>query len=389
MFQSELIAPPESLHNHGSCIVETPKGNLLVCWYRGSGERGADDVQVMGSRRQKGKRQWSERFVMQDTPGFPDTNPCMIIDQEQRLWLFWGNVLDNHWETALTQFKISRKFEQSAGSPLWETQRVLFTKPGAEFLKVVERDLPKQWEPYRKDASPAELNKLDKYVAERLEWAKVPAYVRMGWMTRAHPTLLSTGRLLVPLYSDRFDFSLIAITDDGGNTWKFSEPLVGAGNVQPSIVQRKDGTLVAYFRDNGLAPQRVMVSESHDSGMTWSYVQDTEMWNPGAGLEAIVLKSGNWLLVNNDTEQGRHRLALHLSQDEGKTWRVARYLEKDEHTKGAGSYSYPSIMQAKEGKIHVTYSYTPNAKNAEREGKGETIKHAEFNEAWVLAGIAD
>ena len=80
IFRSELIAPPEALHNHGSCIVETPKGNLLVCWYRGSGERGADDVQVMGARRQRGSSNWSERFVLQDTPGFPDTNPCMIIE---------------------------------------------------------------------------------------------------------------------------------------------------------------------------------------------------------------------------------------------------------------------------------------------------------------------
>ena len=41
--QSELIFPPQPLHNHGSCVVEMAGGGLFACWYRGSGERGADD----------------------------------------------------------------------------------------------------------------------------------------------------------------------------------------------------------------------------------------------------------------------------------------------------------------------------------------------------------
>ena len=48
--ESEFLFPLEALHNHGSCIVELPNGDLLVCWYRGSGERTADDVAVMGAR---------------------------------------------------------------------------------------------------------------------------------------------------------------------------------------------------------------------------------------------------------------------------------------------------------------------------------------------------
>ena len=29
--------PLESWHNHSSSVVETPKGDLLVCWFHGSG----------------------------------------------------------------------------------------------------------------------------------------------------------------------------------------------------------------------------------------------------------------------------------------------------------------------------------------------------------------
>ncbi len=52
--KSELIFPLEHWHNHGSCIVEAPNGDLLVCWFNGSGERKADDVKIEGARIRKG-----------------------------------------------------------------------------------------------------------------------------------------------------------------------------------------------------------------------------------------------------------------------------------------------------------------------------------------------
>lgn len=79
-------------------------------------------------------------------------------------------------------------------------------------------------------------------------------------MTRTHPIILDDGRIIVPLYSDGFSFSLMAISDDGGETWHTSEPLVGAGNIQPALAARRDGTVVAFMRDNGPAPKRIPVS---------------------------------------------------------------------------------------------------------------------------------
>src|SRR5947208_11668378 len=97
---AELIFPAETWHNHASCIVETPKGDLLVCWFHGSGERTADDVRIEGARRRKGSRKWSPRFMMADTPGLPDGNPCMFIDPRQRLWFFHTTIQDTRWESA-------------------------------------------------------------------------------------------------------------------------------------------------------------------------------------------------------------------------------------------------------------------------------------------------
>lgn len=125
--------------------------------------------------------------------------------------------------------------------------------------------------------------------------AKDKYFSRMGWMTQAHPVELPSGRILVPLYSDGYSYSIIAYTDDGGRTWSGSEPIVGVGSIQPSIVRKRDGTLVAYMRDNGPPPKRIMMSESADNGVTWSKVVDTSLPNPGAGAEAINLKDGGWL----------------------------------------------------------------------------------------------
>src|SRR3954465_3562277 len=72
-YSSELIFPLEKWHNHSSSIVELPNGDLLVCWFHGSGERTADDVLIRAARWNHSTARWSEPFTLADTPGFPET----------------------------------------------------------------------------------------------------------------------------------------------------------------------------------------------------------------------------------------------------------------------------------------------------------------------------
>jgi predicted neuraminidase len=72
LLESQLVFPLRSEHNHAPSIVELPDGSFLASWYRGSGERKADDVAVYGARLAKGSKEWSPDFLMTDTPGFPD-----------------------------------------------------------------------------------------------------------------------------------------------------------------------------------------------------------------------------------------------------------------------------------------------------------------------------
>lgn len=384
--RGELVCKSDGLHIHGSCIVELPDGGILACWYSGSGECQVDDVAIKGARLLPSGA-WTEPFVMADTPSFPDLNPCMVVDPQKRLWLLWPVVLNNRWETALMKYRISADYQQTSGPPMWQWQDVLHCKPGPEFQRVVARDLDRQWAPFREQASPDKRKELEASLVDlRLKSMSAdPLAVRLSWMTRVHPYILDGKRLIVPLYSDKFQFSLMAYTDDWGATWRCSEPLVGAGNKQPSLAKRRDGTLVAYFRDGGPPPKRVAVSESEDRGHTWTPPRDTDQPDPGAGLEVLVLASGRWVLVNNDTERGRHSLAVSVSEDEGRTWTRKRHMEHDEPGPSAGWYCYPSILQARDGKIHVSYSYKPNA-GMNAVGRGESIKHVQFTEAWLTEG---
>jgi predicted neuraminidase len=375
--KAELIFPLETWHNHGSCIVEASNGDLIVCWFHGSGERKSDDVKILGARKPKGARTWSKPFLMADTPEFPDTNCCMIIDPQDRLWLLWPTIQANLWESALMKYKISSSYTQKKGPPEWDTEKVLHVKPGDAFADVVKK----------KTASYLNSQELThgmiEWAHDNFRQAEDKLTRRLGWFTRAHPYILDDERMLVGLYSDGFSFSMVAITDDWGQSWQFSEPIVGGGSIQPSFARRKNGTLVTYMRDNGPPPNRVLVSESKDEGVSWSMVYDhPQLANPGAGLELMQLNDGRFLAIYNDTEDGRHQLAVSISEDEGKTYTRTRHLEK--RAPGEGSFHYPSIIQARDGTLHCTYSYfTPNGLDG-REGK--SIKYATFNIDWVMEG---
>src|SRR5262249_51208771 len=102
---------------------------------------------------------------------------------------------------------------------------------------------------------------------------------RLGWQPRCKPTELPSGRLLLPLYSDTFSVSLMAISDDGGRTWFATKPLAGFGNIQPSVLRRRDGTLVAFMRENGPI-RKIRVAESKDDGVSWGPVGATDLPNP-------------------------------------------------------------------------------------------------------------
>ena len=214
-YASELIFPPESWHNHSSSIVETPKADLLVCWFHGSGERTADDVLILGARWSRGKRTWSQPFTMADAPGFPETNPVLFVDRRERLFFFWPLIIAHRWETALMKYRVSTDYQQAEGPPAWAFQDNIVLVPKSIVSKT------KAFVATEATGDP-QLTAMGTRLIER---AEDEYFSRMGWFTRTHPLELPSGRLLVPMYSDGYSFGIMAMSDDGGRTWKGSEPI--------------------------------------------------------------------------------------------------------------------------------------------------------------------
>ncbi|MCE7061838.1 exo-alpha-sialidase [Dyadobacter sp. CY343] len=344
-----LVFPHQEKHVHGSSIVNLPNGDFLVTWFQGSGERTADDVRIMGARLKKGESKWSEPFLMADTPNIPDCNPVLFLNAKGKLFLVWIAVQANLWEQSILRFKTSTNFS-NAGAPVWEWQDNILLKPDNRFAEEVEKNfknLPRLtagWAGY----APT-------YDEMIIAAAKDAPKRSIGWMTRIKPLILEDGKIILPLYSDGFNFSITAISQDDGATWRPGLPIVGRGPIQPAIIKKKNGNLLAFMRDSGDEPTRVHISESTDKGESWKATEKTDIPNT-ASVELIVMKDGRWAFLGNDIDHGRYELTLRISPDEGKSWKRG-WIEKDETKRGG--YSYPSLIQTPDGMLHMTYSHHP------------------------------
>lgn len=302
--------------SHCSTICEMADGELICVWYGGSYES-ADDQTLYLSRRLPTGCQWSVPEVVIADPVKPPGNAVVFRDGRDRLWLVWGRM------------ESTRPIRPGGG---WGKCRLLARH---------STDRGKTWSPDR--------------VIDSEFWT----------LPRNPPIYTANDEILLPLSGNRdtgtgTDCFFLA-TADNGETWRRSGLFQGGS--QPTIVERKDGSLLAHLRHGGFIQQ----SESSDGGRTWTQAKPTTLKNPGSGISMAKLKSGRIVLIFNDSATARTPLAVATSTDDGRTWSRPLALESN-----PGEFSYPCVIQSADGKIHVTYTY-----------QRTTIKHVEFNEAWL------
>jgi predicted neuraminidase len=139
---------------------------------------------------------------------------------------------------------------------------------------------------------------------------------------------------------------------DGGRTWTKTGPLNDGheiGAIQPTILDHAGSGIQILCRSR---QERIAESWSEDGGRTWSEMALIQLPNPDAGIDAVMLEDGRALLVYNDTTRGRENLSVALSPD-GKSWQEALLVLEDQ----PGEYSYPAVIQAPDGLVHVTYTH--------------------------------
>jgi predicted neuraminidase len=295
---------------HAATVVQLPDDSLMCAYYAGAHAK-ARDVAIYGATLAPDAEEWESQGVFADTPGFSEGNPVLDVDPEQKLWLYYVTMLGDRWDTC--QIKYSHY--NSVG-----------------------------WKP--------------------------PMYLHhdWGWMTGCKPIHLADGTILLPLYEESGS-AFVLISSDGGRTWESSNFITtDAGVIQPTIAPLADGTLLMFLRTREPQDGTVWQSCSSDQGRTWSEPKRTSLYNPDARIDLTRLASGRLALAFNDAAASRSPLTIALSEDEGATFPIRYDVETD-----AAEFSYPTLIQARDGLLHLVYTY-----------RRTHIAHVAVDEAWII-----
>lgn len=318
-YESGLVfeSIPGAPVHHCSTIAETASGGFVAVWYGGSYES-ADDQVLFISRRGMGGGPWTlPEVLIRGSFLHPPGNAVVFrVGASRRLGLLWGRM-DG-----------SRPVRRGAG---WDQCQLMWR---------FSDDDGQTWSPDR--------------ALEGLS----------GVLPRNAPILLQDGTFAVPMSGEREGKhgGFLLCTRDEGDTWTPSGMMEGGS--QPTVIQRKDGSLLALLRSE----PHILQSESSDIGKTWSKPKATALRCPGSGIAMCRLANGHLLLAYNDSPNSdRTPFNIIRSTDEGATWEDQRTLEAD-----WGEYSYPCLIQDRSGMVHLTYTFRRYA-----------IKHTEFNEDWI------
>jgi predicted neuraminidase len=151
-------------------------------------------------------------------------------------------------------------------------------------------------------------------------------------------------------------------TRDPAGPWHKTPPLEAPATfaaIQPTILVHDERRIQILCRtEQGVIAE----SWSEDAGRSWSALRGTALPNPSAGIDSVRLADGRFLLVYNPTRDNRRQLQVALSAD-GRSWTPAVMLEDS-----PGEYSYPAMIQARDGRVHITYTW-----------RRERIRHVVLN----------
>lgn len=299
---------PGKVGSHAPSVVALADGTLLAAWYSYSGPGELEGSEIFTAKLAPGATQWSPPRRHTDGLG-RGGNPS--LHAERQSVLLFRSATPGGWS-------LSRVWVQSStdGGETWSAPQAV---PGP-----------------------------------------------LGLNVRNAPVRLRSGALLVPGYDDLLQRSVFIVGD--GAAWsQLSSIGVLAGDcIQPAVVERQDGTLLALMRNN--AGRFLWVCTSNDQGATWSPPAHSGLQNPGAPVAVTRLKSGRLLLALNPEPSSRSTLAVTTSDDDGQQWRPLCMIRQ-----GPGAYAYPSICQAPDSSIHLLYS-----------DDRQRITHVRFSESWLL-----
>ncbi|MBC2602698.1 sialidase family protein [Puniceicoccus vermicola] len=326
-------------------VERSPTGRLWAAWYAGGDWECWQNYVVVVTSDNDGCT-WSDpRWVVAPGGTVRAFDPCLWMDPENRLWLFWAQSM---------AAKVPKNLYMDGRFGVW-----------AMVCENHESNQP--------------------------TWA-APRYIGDGIMMNK-PTVLESGAWLLPisiwkklkegegqappLYHDmgKRIGAYAVVSRDSGKTFEYlgkSDQHEKPSFDEHMFVERRDGSIWMLIRTDG----GMWETFSCDQGRSWEKGNLSSVRGESSRFFIRRLKSGNLLLVRNDFPEGqqpnRSHLTAYLSEDDGFTWKGGLLL--DERSK----VSYPDGTESEDGTIYVIYDYN---RTEERE-----VLMASFNESEVLAG---
>ena len=329
---------------HSATIAETSKGDLVATYFGGTKERNPD-VCIWVSRKPKGSTEWlapqlvadgvfktgSEEAKLAGLSGLDSTNAPAAK----------GPILDK---------KIRKNPEGYQRKACWNP--VIYQIPGGDlviYFKIGNKVADwTGWMVRSKDGGKT--------------WSKREP-LQEGYLGPIkNKPIMSKGRIIAPTSIEEGGWRLyFEYSDDMGKTWKrtdFVKADEGVKAIQPAVMVLSDGRLAAVARTRS---EHIGITYSSDNGLTWSKLQLIDTPNNNSGLDAVTLKDGSHVLICNDRPipkgikngKGARTPLSVMKSDNGTDWRHWITLEESP----VSQYSYPSIIQTSDGKIHCIYTW--------------------------------
>jgi len=304
------------------CMAELANGDL-ICVFNAGNYENSEEQMIYTTWLKKGAKNWTKPIPSFDKAGLKYANPTVYVDEKGKVFLFYTVIYGQAFEMARIRMRTSTDNGKTWG----------------DFTEIPQPELPYE----------------------------------TGTIAAIKPIRLANGEIMLPLNRESYDpdpkigwYSLFAFSSDEGKTWTESEPIYSIpGNIQPSPQQMPDGSIVCYFRPRGRGHD-IWRSVSTDNGRTWAPLENGGIPNPSTRSDFVRLPNGNFVLACNDSPEERSPFIVALSKDEGKTWSKKKILES-----GPSWYCYASLIQTRDGKIHVAYDY-----------RRQEIKHKVIDEKW-------
>ncbi|WP_288492902.1 exo-alpha-sialidase [uncultured Pseudomonas sp.] len=350
--RQDSFLPTPYPQNHAANLLAQPDGALLCTWFAGTQE-GKADISVLLSRRDPITGTWSEPVQLSDDPTRSEQNPILFQAPNGPLWLLWTAQLAGNQDTAIVRRRLS-----TDGGHSWGPIETLIDTPGT--------------------------------------------------FVRQPPVVLANGDWLLPIFHciarpgekwvGSHDTSAVLISGDQGRSWTEHAVPESTGCVHMNIQVLGDGSLLALFRSRWA--DFIHASRSHDGGRSWSVPIPTALPNNNSSIQFIRLTSGELVVAYNPTsaadyserraslydeiEDGDSRvdpvardgersavwgvprgpMSLAVSTDEGHSWRRLDVeagdgycLTNNSTEKLNREYSYPSLVQAPDGDVHLAFTH--------------------------------